>query len=160
MGIKKSFVGAMLVMTAIAVFPLNHIASWMVGYASPAAAMEIAAVAAAPAGPAGAFEGEYVSGGSGAAGKLRIQLREEGGKWSAQVSAAYNGADLPCKVVNVEVKDSKLVLTFSTEVEGGGLQVALNGTLTGDNWSGTYEATAMSNGSPMDSGSWKASRKN
>jgi hypothetical protein len=39
------------------------------------------------------------------------------------------------------------------------LQIILSGTLTGDAWSGTYEAATLSDRSPVDSGAWKATRK-
>ena len=160
MSLKKSFAGFFMVLAGLAVIPLNCTASWgALGFAPSGAVPERVEAVMVPAGPAGTFEGEYTSGSSGSVGRLHIELREETGKWSGDVSAAYNGADLPCKVLNVDLNDSKLALTFSANVEGNGLQVVLSGTLTGDNWSGTYEATSIVNGNPMDSGTWKAARK-
>jgi hypothetical protein len=117
------------------------------------------AAAPAAASAAGTFEGEYNSTATGAQGRIRIQLREEGGNWSGEVSAVYNNSELPTRVVKVEVKENKLALTFSVDVENMSLQILLSGTLTGDAWAGTYDAVVAGSGSPVDSGSWKAARK-
>ena len=155
MSISKNATKLLFAVMALAVITLVPATGW----ASPAIEAGGVETAIAAAGPAGSFEGEYSSNSSGTVGKLRIQLKEEAGNWSGEVAVNYNGVDLPCKVLKVEVKDNQLTFAFSTEAEGAALQVVLSGTLTGDNWAGTFQATALSNGSPMDSGSWKAARK-
>jgi len=89
---------------------------------------------------------------------MRIALTPaaEQGRWSADVSFTYTGADVKCKTVSVKVADGKVELVYDFEIGDFQGRSTLTGSITNTEISATYH-TKGADGSDVDQGTVKAS---
>lgn len=106
-------------------------------------------------GAAGRYEGTWASDSGSAEGKIHVSLKQENDVWTAGAGFSMSGADVPCKVKRVEVKDKDMIVAYEFELEGYVLISTLTGRLDGDALSGTYRTTTADGAQQVDTGKWK-----
>lgn len=123
-------------------------------------AAEARAAVAAPAKSAGSLAGEYAGkwkGENEVSGNLRLKLSQGAdGKWAADATFSYEGAEVPTTTKSVKVEGGTLELVMAWEIQGVSSSTKLTGELKEGSLQGKYEsATAES----AASGTWSAKRK-
>lgn len=106
--------------------------------------------AAAPAVKAslvGKYAGTWQSGDGAAGGKLKVAVKAEGDKWTAEASFTYQDAEIPTKLKSMKVEGAKVELVFEWAVDGNTNASTMRGELTGDKLQGTYESLDGGRGS-------------
>lgn len=106
---------------------------------------------------AGTYNGEW-SGASGASGKLHLELQKgDQDEWKCTVTFTTGEDEYKTKMKSVKVDGAKLEAQYEFELGGNRLQSTINGELSGKTLQGQYHTVAVSDGSPVDEGNWKAS---
>jgi|SRR5215472_9650560 len=117
------------------------------------------AVLAADPDLAGRHAGEWKSGSSGNGGAIRFTLETAaGGTWKCDLSFALDGGDVKTVMREVKVQGAKVEFTYDFDVQGLALRSHVVGEWKGTAFTGRYETTAVADGSPIDGGTWNASR--
>ncbi|MCC7153577.1 MAG: hypothetical protein IT161_03320 [Bryobacterales bacterium] len=111
------------------------------------------------AGPAGKYEGDWTSAGGSQSGALRVTLAEDDGKWKAEASFSYDGDEVPCKVTRIEMDGARMLLAYQFDLGGYSLVSTLTGQAGGDTLSGKYETVTAEGAQPVDSGTFRTTRK-
>ncbi len=105
---------------------------------------------------AGTYNGEWS--GASASGTLHIELEKNPeGEWKCVVSFTLGGEEVKTKMKSVKVDGSKMEARYEFDLGGTLLQSTLTGELTGKTLEGKYRTVTVSDGSPVDEGTWKAS---
>src|SRR5271165_1449756 len=103
---------------------------------------------------AGSHAGQWKSTSSGNTGAIRFTLQPgDGGVWKCDLTFTYNGADIGGVMREVRVQESKIDITYDSEVEGTSVRVHLVGEWKGTEFQGKYDS-ALPDGSPADNGTW------
>jgi hypothetical protein len=101
--------------------------------------------------------GRYVGtwkGPSETQGDLRITLKAEGARWTAETVFTFEGAEVPTKMKSVSVDGAKVVLVFDWTIEG----TPGTSTLTGEWAEGKLAGTYRSETENPSSGTWRVAR--
>lgn len=118
-------------------------------------------VAAAPAGaqsPAGRYKGDWQGTAAGGGITLALEAAAEG-KWSCQVSFTLGDQEVKTKVTYVRVEGGKMEARYEFDLGGARLESTITGELRGGRIEGGYRTKALADGSPVDEGTWKATRE-
>lgn len=107
----------------------------------------------------GKYDGTWSSTNGSQSGDLHITLSEDGAKWNAEASFAFEGEDIPCKVTRVEVAGTKMVLAYQFDLGGYRLLSTLTGDFASSTVSGKYDTKTVENSQPIDAGTFTATRK-
>jgi hypothetical protein len=106
---------------------------------------------------AGTYKGSY-SGSAGASGAFQITLAQSGSDWKAEVT--FNlGDDVKAKVTSVQVDGAKIKVVYQFDLQGATLESTATAELKGDKFDGTYTTKSIPDGSPVDQGTWNATRQ-
>jgi hypothetical protein len=87
--------------------------------------------------------------------KIALTPTAEQGRWTADVSFTYTGADVKCKTVSVKVADGKVELVYDFEIGDFQGRSTLTGNISATEISATYH-TKGADGSDVDQGTVKA----
>ena len=115
--------------------------------------------AALPAFAEDAIRGNFVgdwSGSSGAGGKFRLSVADEGGKSKCTVSFDYAGEEVKTHVTLCKIDSSTIEAQYEYDLGGNRLQSTIHGARKGGAIEGTYHAVVLENGAAVDDGDWKA----
>lgn len=103
----------------------------------------------------GKYAGKW-QGASGASGEFRLTLTQaEEGKWTAEVSFAFGGQDVKCKVKSVRVEGEQVGVVYSFDLQGFELESTIEGKAAGNRLEGSYKTRALADGSTVDEGAWQ-----
>jgi hypothetical protein len=116
------------------------------------------AILAADPDLAGRYAGEWKSGSSGNGGAIRFTLETAGDTWKCDLSFGLDGGDVKTVMREVKVQGTKVEFTYDFDVQGLTLRSHVMGEWNGTAFTGRYETTAVADGSPVDGGTWNASR--
>jgi hypothetical protein len=72
------------------------------------------------------------------------------------VSFDFAGAEVKTNVTVCKIESPRIEAQYDHDLGGNRLQSTIHGERKGDSLAGTYQAKALSNGSPVDDGDWKA----
>jgi len=103
----------------------------------------------------GNFVGDW-SGSSGAGGKFRLSVADEGGKTKCTVSFDYAGEEVKTNVTLCKIDGSKIEAQYDYDISGNRLQSTIRGERKGNSMEGKYHAVVLENGAAVDDGDWKA----
>jgi hypothetical protein len=107
---------------------------------------------------AGRYTGEWKSGSSGNGGALRMTLEPApDGTWKCEAGFTLDGADIKTTTYQIQLKDSKLDVSYDFEIQGASLRSRMTAAWNGSEFKGRYE-TALIGGDGVDAGTWSASR--
>ena len=107
------------------------------------------------AGLTGTYKGTWASGNEGG-GDLTMSFSPgDANTIKADVSLNNGGETTKCDVKTVTVEGSKVELVLNYEVNGERYEAMASGVLDGKMLSGTYKTKSLSDGSAVDSGTWK-----
>ena len=95
-------------------------------------------------------------GSSGAGGKFRLSVADEGGKSKCSVSFDYAGEEVKTHVTLCKIDSSTIEAQYDYELGGNRLQSTIHGARKGGSIEGTYHAVVLENGAAVDDGNWKA----
>ena len=103
----------------------------------------------------GSYAGEW-SGASGAGGKFKLSVAQDGDKTKCTVNFTYAGEDVPTHVTLCKTEGRKLEAQYDFDFSGNRLQSTIEGELKGNALAGTYHTKSLADGSAVDQGDWKA----
>jgi hypothetical protein len=104
----------------------------------------------------GNFVGDW-SGSSGAGGKFRLSVADEGGKIKCTVSFDYAGEEVKTNVTLCKIEGHKIEAQYDYDLGGNRLQSIIHGERKSTSMEGKYHAIVLNGGAPVDEGDWKAS---
>lgn len=108
--------------------------------------------------PAGKFSGNW-SGATGASGDFHITLEPaSGGAWKCEVAFTLGEAKVTTKITSVKVDGAKVRTVYEFDLGGNKLESTIEGELGGDSLSGKYKTRSLENNSPVDEGTFQATR--
>jgi len=108
---------------------------------------------------AGKHAGEWKSSGSGNGGDIKFTLEPgANGEWKCELTFGLGGESVKTTMRSAKVQDSKIDLTYDFDALGATLRSHVTGEWKGDGFRGEYQTTSVGDGSPVDAGTWTASR--
>ena len=114
------------------------------------------AIALLAAGLNGTYKGSY-SGSSGASGDITVSLTQsDSGDWKSEVTFTLGGDMVKTKVTSLKVDGSKLRVVYTFDLQGTVLESTVTGELKDGTLAGEYHTKAVTDGSAVDDGTWKA----
>jgi hypothetical protein len=120
-----------------------------------AAALLVAAAVMLLAVAPGKYAGKW-EGASGSSGDFKLTLTPAAeGKWTAQVTFAFGGQDVSCKVKSVNVDGEQVAVVYNFELQGFELESSIEGKASGNRLAGTFKTRALADGSTIDEGTWQ-----
>ncbi|MBZ5595197.1 MAG: hypothetical protein LAP39_23375 [Acidobacteriia bacterium] len=103
----------------------------------------------------GNFVGDW-SGSSGAGGKFRLAVADDGGKIKCTVSFDYAGEEVKTNVTLCKIDGSRIEAQYDYDLGGNRLQSTIKGERKASSMEGKYHAVVLENGAAVDDGDWKA----
>lgn len=107
----------------------------------------------------GRYEGKWSSTAGSGNGDIRIAVLPGEGGWKGEAMFTMDGSEVPCKVVRLELNETKVVIAYQFNLAGYSLVSTLTGEAKGDSISGKYETKTSDGSQQIDAGSWSASKK-
>jgi len=104
--------------------------------------------------------GKYTGTWSGGAanGDFFLTLAQDAGEWKAEVNFTLAGTEVPTKITHLKLDGNKLEVTYQFDLGGNNLESAIQGLLKDGAWDGTYKTRVPATDTPVDEGTWKASK--
>jgi hypothetical protein len=115
-------------------------------------------LSAAGADLAGTYKGTW-SGNTGGGEFTLILNSSSGAEPNGQVSFTLDGQPVKCKVTSLKIDGLKIEITYTFEFDESELQSAMTGSIDGGKLEGNYKTKQLSDGSPVDEGTCKASKE-
>lgn len=105
----------------------------------------------------GTYKGTW-SGGNGG-GEFTLVLDTNGSdKPSGNVSFTLDGQPVLCKITSLKLDGLKVTVAYTFDFDGMNLESVMSGVITGSKLEGTYKTKSVSDGSPVDEGTCKATK--
>jgi hypothetical protein len=92
-----------------------------------------------------------------ASGDFQMTLKQQGGKWNAQIAFQIAGEQVECAVTALAVEVSHLHAVYTFDLLDSKLESTIDGVRNGQKVSGKYRTRAVGDGSRVDEGTWEAS---